>query len=285
MANCQTTHASNEYIDLLKKVLTGFLYDESAWKVLDPNERKPKLIRKPVKYLLDLLEEYHLKKMKERGSFLVQVNQFDASIRNEGKDWPFIGYTMIGDLRLENIRHCVDDVLKNRIPGDFIETGVWRGGATIFMRALLKLYDITNRKVWVADSFEGLPPPKDANDGWDLSDVELLKVSLEEVKSNFAKFGLLDEQVDFLKGWFCDTLPCAPIQELAILRLDGDMYHSTMDALKNLYPKVSRGGYVMVDDYNSWPCCKKAVTDFLEMNSLKPEIKPVDWAGAYWQVE
>ncbi len=190
---------------------------------------------------------------------------------------------MAGHRRIENVQHCIENVITNGVPGDFIETGVWRGGMTIFMRGVLKAYGITDRTVWVADSFEGLPAPANEADGWDLSDVRYLKVSLEQVQENFRKFGLLDEHVKFLKGWFKDTLPVAPITRLAILRLDGDMYSSTMDALRSLYDKVSSGGYVIVDDYHSWPSCKQAVTDFLAEKKLSPIIQTIDWTGAFWQ--
>ena len=171
------------------------------------------------------------------------------------------------------------------VPGDLIETGVWRGGSTIFMRALLKAHGITDRTVWVADSFQGLPPPADAEDGADLSAVEQLAVSLGQVQGNFDRFGLLDDQVKFLQGWFADTLPTAPIEKLAILRLDGDLYSSTMDALTALYPKVSEGGYVIVDDYGSWPSCKRAVETYLRENQISADIKEIDFTGAYWQVK
>jgi O-methyltransferase len=191
---------------------------------------------------------------------------------------------MAGLRRMQNVQQCMEDVLARNVPGDFIETGVWRGGMTIFMRALLNLRGVTDRTVWVADSFEGLPPSTD-QDGGDWSECRYLKASLEEVKNNFARFGLLDDQVQFLKGWFSDTLPAAPIERLAILRLDGDLYSSTMDALKSLYHRVSPGGYVIVDDYYSWPACRKAVTEFLAENKVKANIERIDWTGAYWQVE
>jgi O-methyltransferase len=138
--------------------------------------------------------------------------------------------------------------------------------------------------VWVADSFEGLPVPKDGDDGADLSEVDYLAVSVDQVKSNFARFGLLDDQVKFLKGWFSDTLPDAPIEKLAILRLDGDLYSSTMDAMTALYPKVSDGGYVIVDDYGSWPACKRAIDDYVQQHNVIADIKPIDFTGVYWQV-
>ncbi len=213
--------------------------------------------------------------------------KYDQETRRDGRDWPPVAHTMIGLKRLENLQYCVEDVLAHDIPGDFIETGVWRGGATIFMRAILKAYDVTDRAVWVADSFAGLPPPSpDAyphDAGSDFYSFEQLQVSLSDVQANFAAYGLLDDQVRFLKGWFHDTLPTAPIERLAVLRLDGDMYESTMDALGSLYSKVSVGGYVIVDDYGSIPACRQAVHDFREKHGITETIHEIDWTGAYWQ--
>lgn len=192
---------------------------------------------------------------------------------------------MVGQKRMDNIQFCVESVLKNDIDGDFIETGAWRGGSTIFMRALLKIYGDEHRKVWVADSFEGLPVPKNKDDGANLSAVQTLKVSLEQVKSNFKRFDLLDDKVVFLKGWFCDSLPNTPIDNLSILRLDGDLYHSTMDSLVNLYHKVSKGGYVIVDDYYSWPACKRAVDEFREKYLIENKLIKIDDSSVYWQVK
>ena len=230
------------------------------------------------------LRERVRRRLRKRSILLVKQRAFDATKRWEGRDWPLFGYTMAGRRRLDNVQACIEDVLAEDVPGDFIEAGAWRGGTTIFMRALLKAYGVTDRKVWVADSFKGLPAPKCEDDGGDMSHLKILRVSLDTVKRNFAKFGLLDDQVKFLPGWFCDTLPQAPIRKLAILRLDGDIYSSTMDSLDHLYHKVSAGGYVIIDDYYSWPSCRKAVTDFLARNSLQPEIKAIDWSGAYFKV-
>lgn len=204
-----------------------------------------------------------------------------------GHDWPAEAETMIGLRRLENIRDCVVGVLRHKVPGDLIETGCWRGGATILMRAILKAFGITDRTVWVADSFQGLPKPnadkypKDSDDR--LWSQEALNVPLEEVRRNFEKYGLLDDQVRFLVGWFRDSLPTAPISQLAILRLDGDLYESTMDGLTNLYPKVSIGGYVIVDDYGGMPGCKAAVEDFRAKHKITDEINKIDWTGVFWQ--
>jgi hypothetical protein len=209
--------------------------------------------------------------------------------REEGKDWPQKAHTMIGVKRLDNLHYCVEQVIKNNIPGDLIETGVWRGGATILMRAILKAYGIVDRKVWVADSFEGLPPPDvekyPQDENFDFSIHPELAISVEEVKKNFNTYGLLDDQVEFLVGWFKDTLPAAPIERVAVLRLDGDLYESTMDALTALYPKLSVGGYAIIDDYKAVKPCKEAVLDYRQKYNLDEEIIEIDWAGVYWKKE
>lgn len=213
--------------------------------------------------------------------------EFNSALRDEGLDWPAKAHTMIGFRRLNNIRKLAEFVLSNNIPGDLIETGVWRGGACIYMRAILKAHDCTDRTVWVADSFEGLPPPDATNYPADAGDIHYtydeLAVSLATVKNNFAKYGLLDDQVKFLKGWFKDSLPTAPIERLAILRLDGDMYESTIDAITALYDKVSPGGFIVVDDYNAVAGCKQAITDFRASRGIADQIIPIDRIGVFWQ--
>jgi O-methyltransferase len=214
--------------------------------------------------------------------------EYDAAKRSEGLDWPSEAETMIGTLRLDNVQSCATKALQQNVPGDFVETGVWRGGAAILMRAVLAAYGDRQCRVWVADSFQGLPRPDpqrypvDAGDRhWELA--AYLAVSLEDVKRNFERYGLLDRQVEFLPGWFRDTLPAAPIQAIAVLRIDGDMYESTFEALDSLYSKVSPGGFVIVDDYGALPNCKAAVHDFRKMAGIEEEILAIDWTGVYWQ--
>ncbi len=148
--------------------------------------------------------------------------------RTGGRVWPFRAHTMIGLKRLEDFQYCVETAIKEGIPGDLIETGVWRGGACIFMRAILKAYGEESRTVWVADSFAGLPPPDAQNYPADAGDIlhthDVLAIPRETVARNFEAYDLLDDQVRFLQGWFKDTLPNAPIKQLAVMRLDGDLY-------------------------------------------------------------
>ncbi|MEZ5165388.1 MAG: TylF/MycF/NovP-related O-methyltransferase [Acidimicrobiales bacterium] len=211
----------------------------------------------------------------------------DRGHRDDGNDWPPTAETMVGRRRLADVRRCVESVLTDDVPGDLIETGVWRGGVTILMRGMLEAWGDPDRRVWVADSFRGLPPP-DADAfpldvGHDLSDVAQLAVSADEVRANFERYGLLDDRVRFLEGWFRDTLPAAPIDRLAVLRLDGDMYESTIDALEALYPKLSVGGFVIVDDYGAWEPCRAACTDFRARHGITDEIVEIDWTGVHWR--
>jgi O-methyltransferase len=229
-----------------------------------------------------------LQTIKEKLVGMEGLDPATQAVRTVGGDWPPTAETMIGLKRLDNIEHCIRDVVSRGVPGDLIETGVWRGGACIFMRAVLKALGETGRTVWAADSFQGLPHPDPANYPADKGDSHWsylqLAVSLEEVKRNFERYGLLDEQVRFLAGWFRDTLPDAPIEKLAVLRLDGDMYESTMVGLRSLYPKVSPGGYVIVDDYGALANCKRAVDDYCHEAGIHPEIRVIDWTGIFWEV-
>lgn len=255
------------YLNLLKKYLIRYDFDNYA----------------RVRFPLDnLLARNHLALV-----YVIPVQQANK-VRLEGRAWPYDNAeTMIGLHRLNNIEYCVRDVLSRNVPGDLIEAGAWRGGATIFMRAVLKAYGDHRRKVWVADSFQGLPKPDAAAFPIDaqnyLEPNRTLAVSLDEVKRNFARYGLLDDQVRFLPGWFRDTLPHAPVDKLAVLRIDGDLYESTIECLRYLYPKVSPGGYIIDDDYGALINSKRAVDDFRAQQGITSELKHIDWTGVYWQ--
>jgi O-methyltransferase len=207
-------------------------------------------------------------------------------IRMWGGDWPKTSETMIGHVRLDNLEECARIVFAEHVPGDFLEAGVWRGGACIFLRALLNLEDGgPKRVVWVADSFEGLPPPNEEKYPVDRGDghhaVDFLRVGLDEVRANFQRYGMLDEHVRFLKGWFKDTLP-GPVGELAILRLDGDMYESTIQTLEALYDRVSPGGFVIIDDY-SLIGARTATDDFRASRDIAAPLVHIDWTGVFWR--
>jgi hypothetical protein len=212
---------------------------------------------------------------------------FDLELREKGLDWPSQAHTMVGLLRLRNVRECLAHVIANDVQGDFIETGVWRGGTCIFARAVLKAYGVTDRRVWVADSFQGIPDTGEHGHEMDRAlalheSNDVLGVSMATVRTNFERYDLLDDQVRFLPGWFKDTLPTAPVERLAIMRLDGDLHESTMDALRNLYPKLSVGGFAIIDDY-SIPACRKAVEEFRDEHDITAVVHDIDGVGVFWQ--
>ena len=205
-----------------------------------------------------------------------------------GGEWPVPenSETMIGHKRLSNIEECISRVIQDNIEGDFIETGVWRGGACIYAKILLEEFN-SSKKVFVVDSFEGLPKPDSKNYPQDNGDthhqIQELSISLDEVKINFLNYGVLNERVEFIKGWFKDALPLIPEeQKFSIIRLDGDMYESTMTSLVNLYPKLSEGGYVIIDDFCLSPCVD-AVKDYRKMNNIEGEIFQIDYTGVFWR--
>jgi O-methyltransferase len=200
--------------------------------------------------------------------------------------------TMVGWYGIENLRYCLENIISDKIEGDFIETGVWRGGLCIFAKCLFDFYNV-DKKVIVADSFQGLPMPNTTTYPSDAGDShymdEGLKVSLENVIENFKKFNCLDGNVYFLKGWFKDSLPLLKENKFSIIRLDGDMYESTIDALHNLYANLSIGGYCIIDDYNHLGC-RRAVADFRAYHNITEEVirdrtQPGFLEIAYWRKE
>jgi O-methyltransferase len=263
------------YLDLLKKCLTRIAFPEK-YAPIKPQKTLPR--RMVFNLCQKLLSSLKLE--------IVRRTEFDPRRREEGLDWPGDAETMVGLRRLDNLEVCITDILRQGVPGDLIETGVWRGGASIFMRAVLKVYGDTQRAVWLADSFHGLPRPNPERYPSDAGDEAwknaALAIPVEEVKANFCKYGLLDEQVRFLVGWFRDTLPTAPIEKIAVLRLDGDMYESTLDALTHLYPKLSQGGYAIIDDY-AIPGCQAAVEDYRIKHQIKEALVPIDQYAKFWQ--
>jgi hypothetical protein len=266
------------YLDLLKKSLSFTLWPEPPISIMAYNYQRSLIKRLIVAGISKVLKPFDLEIVKN-----INVTQ-DARI--DGRIWPSYAETMIGLKRLDNLQSCIETVISEEIEGDLIEAGVWRGGACIFMRGVLAVYKIEDRRVFVADSFEGLPEPDvvncPADKGVKRYTQPLLAVSKDDVEQNFRKYDLLDEQVVFLVGWFKDTLPNIPIERLSILRIDGDMYASTMDVLVNLYPKLSIGGFCIIDDY-ALEACRRAVNDYRSDQKIGTEMKEIDWTGRYWR--
>lgn len=284
----------NLYIELLKNTLLNEVYLENEVRLLYIftmlSTKKPvdaDVVRDIGKRLPDWVRQ--VKQARQDGRPWWTITTVDAGGAERKMNLRNIcefSHTMVGRKRLDNITHCLDIVRRDNVPGDLIETGAWRGGASILMRGYLQAWEMADRKLWVADSFEGLPVPSLPQDkGYDFSAnvMPILAVALEDVQENFRRYNLLDDQVQFLKGWFCDTLPTAPIEKLAVLRLDGDLYESTMDALNPLYAKVVPGGFIIVDDYGDFEPCRRAITEFRQTHNITDPIEKIDWTGVYWR--
>jgi macrocin-O-methyltransferase TylF-like protien len=287
------------YIDLLLRSLSGTLSDSVLWRTSQILKAKEEGYQGRFMISLagcqELLHRANLEfadHLKKVGKTAEEVLEMDGKQLFDYLNWmnPIDApHTMCGEANLVRVRECVEDVLENDVPGDFVETGVWKGGMTVLMRGILKAHGVADRKVWVADSFAGLPIPdprtylKDALFYFLMAPLEHLAIPFEYVEGLFQRYDLLDDQVHFLKGWFCDTLPKADIEKLALVRLDGDLYESTYDALVNLYPKLSLGGYLIIDDYGV-PCgCRQAVDLYRSEHGIKEEMISITDTAVYWQ--
>ena len=297
--------AKELYLDLVKRSVVNILYEDPPLFFYD-HRREP-----------------------------VLAEGFSLERRVWGEDIPMRAHTMIGLKRLDHLQQCIEEVVDSAVPGDLIETGAYRGGATIFMRAVLRALGVVDRRVFVCDTFlppapelphwtimpvlqalasipnrwwrhrffmflqrlprrhRAFPACHDPSESfinfvmWSLRNPSVLqageRTSLEDVKSRFARYGLLDDQVEFLRGFFADTLPESSIARLAVLRLDGDTYESTTDAIRLLYPKLSPGGYCIVDDYWSFPDCERAICDYRQQQGIDDEIKAIDRLSVFWR--
>lgn len=246
----------------------------------------------PVSRYLRLLRRCLCRILFPDGQYDRQLNSmqrlpFDPALREDGSDWPTDAETMVGMKRLENLQDACLSVIREGVPGNFVETGVWRGGCGILMRAVLAATGDETRSVWLFDSFEGLPKPDPQRFPWDEGDMHwayaYLAVSLDQVKANFKRYDLLDERTHFVPGWFRKTIHKSEVDAISVLRLDGDMYESTRLVLTHLYPRVSPGGFIIIDDYEALVGCKKAVDEFRERYSIVSPMNIIDWTGVFWR--
>lgn len=271
-SNLQATKTAEDlYLDMLARVLTRTGFPAALSAV-----RGSGWTAKAYEQIERVLDRYGL-----------QITRIATPESRElGQDFPIDAETMIGMKRLGDLRQCIEDVLDSGVPGDLIETGVWRGGACIFMRGVLRASGINDRTVWVADSFQGMPATDTRTYPADTADTfgqwKKIAVDLEQVRQNFRRYDLLDEQVEFLPGWFNESLPAAAIGKLSILRLDCDLYSSTTDVLTALYDNVSIGGYIIVDDYGI-STCRSAIDDFRSARGITDELVDIDGAAVRWR--
>ena len=199
-------------------------------------------------------------------------------------EWPHLGDTMLKSASLQAIHDVIRDVAARKVQGHYLEAGVWRGGASIFARKIMDAYGLSDRHSFVCDSFEGLPPPRHADrepEDQVYRGISYLSVSLQDVQANFRAYCESDEsKVHYFKGFFEDSMP--KVREyllrnritLSVLRLDGDMYDSTIDILYNLYDLVEVGGYIIIDDFgwtsHEWKA-RDAIMDFRRNHEIEDQ--------------
>jgi predicted O-methyltransferase YrrM len=274
-ANPIPQNSEELYLDLLKRCLTRSLLAKNVTRhTIAPRRFHLRLCKK----LLDhVLKPLHLELVYLRPSDVSDYLESTHEARSREED----AETMVGMRQLDQMQACIVDIIRRNVPVDVLEAGVWRGGMSIFMRGVLKVVVGDRRRVWVADSFEGLPDPEKQHNlfGWRQGDMA---VSLEQVKSNFARYGLLDERVVFLQGFFHETLPTAAMASLSVLRADADLYESTRDILTHLYPKLSVGGYAIFDDYQNLKDCRLAIDEYRLDHQITDPIIPIDKRAVYW---
>ena len=269
--------ARDRYLGLIKRALTGLTSVENELR-LELMTRHPERMR-DAEYVRDI--RYREADMRER---LERAKRLGELLDG----WPMINaHSFIGFHGLDHVERLAETVFADGIAGDFVDAGTWRGGSAIFMRALHEAFDQKHRQLWVADCFAGVPPPVSAPDvaaGLDLTAERLpfMLASQQEVTENFMAFDLLDGGVRFLPGLFEDTLPDAPIGEIALLRMDGDLYTSTLDVLHALYDRIVPGGYVIVDDYALAPC-RQAVDEFRSEHGITAPIERINWTIMHWR--
>jgi hypothetical protein len=203
--------------------------------------------------------------------------------------WKVRNNTMVNYPRLVNILSTADEIATNNVLGNYVECGVWKGGCSALF-AYKAQQENKNRIAYLFDSFEGLPEPtiEDGQGAYafaegkstgKLNSINKNVGTQDEVQRLFVSLNLTNYKI--IKGWFQITLPeyKHTLESIAVLRLDGDWYESTKVCLENLYDKVSVGGYILIDDYNFWPGCKKAVDEFYASRNITPEIKAIDSSG------
>ncbi|GAA4337954.1 TylF/MycF/NovP-related O-methyltransferase [Flaviaesturariibacter amylovorans] len=186
-------------------------------------------------------------------------------------------YTMTSVERMYSLFRSVSYVLEARIPGDFVEAGVWRGGSSMVIASMLRKRGITDRKIFLYDTFEGMSEPTEADVDFAGARADVLLkenesnkeesvwclADLADVQQNMRRTALPESQVVYVKGKVEDTIPgTIPAGAIALLRLDTDWYESTRHELEHLYPRLSANGVLIIDDYGHWGGCRKAVDEY-----------------------
>lgn len=185
---------------------------------------------------------------------------------------------------LRRINILAQDVLERGIAGDFVECGVCNGGSAAAAALALRGEAGKNRRIWLYDSFEGLPAPTEGVDGaYAEGFVGACLGSEDLVREAMSASGRTPEQYVIRKGWFQDTFKTGPEPEtIAYLHADGDWYESVLLTLQTFYDRVSPGGTILLDDFGHWEGAREAFYDFTRERDIKPLLERTGYSQAYW---
>ena len=198
-------------------------------------------------------------------------------------------YTMTGIESAYSCYRAAEYVVRHRIPGDVVECGVWRGGSSmVFALGLMRWRD-TSRRMYLYDTYEGLPEPgardvdpsnRPAKEKWSRrrrgAGSTWCFASIEEVQRNVLGTGYPREKIFFVKGKVEDTIPRVAPKKISILRLDTDWFKSTYHELVHLFPRLSSGGVIIIDDYGHWKGAREAVDRYLGGNRIRLFLHRID---------
>jgi O-methyltransferase len=230
------------------------------------------------------------------------MNHLSRGYRDEARIKDFVrqivGHTMVpydGIATLvDQVRYCEE----NNVAGDYVELGTWKGGCLASMALANLAYGRQRRTIHGFDSFEGIPMPRRDKDDMEWSRVEMRLTDEDcdgrlepagqligpraDVEALLARIGYPADFIHLHQGWFQDTVPVAKIDQIAILRMDGDLYDSYVVPLEYLYDRVSPGGFIIFDDW-VLEGCRRAVTEFFERRNMRPYLCHVDESIRYFQ--
>lgn len=219
---------------------------------------------------------------------LLAVQCFDRLTRSEFLRLYRVAvpYSMCSYPRLRGIYEAVNRAVRQGIPGEIVECGCARGGSAALAGLTLLARRDEARRLWLFDTFEGLPPPtlEDPEFAEAIGLVGQCRGDLEEVQDLFEELSLLD-RTTFVKGLFEKTVHTARTGPIAFLHLDGDWFSSVKVCLEAFYDRIAPGGTIQIDDYGHWKGARKAVDEFLTMRNLRPKLRYLDYTGRQWTKE
>ena len=202
-------------------------------------------------------------------------------------------FTMTGPIRIYSLIESVRHIIRNDIPGDFLECGVFKGGSMMAVALTLLSMGVKDRKLWLFDTYAGMPKPEDIDVNFrgkpaiekfskhriDDESSTWVNVPLEDVQEAMNSTRYPEENINYVKGMVEATIPGQAPESLALLRLDTDWYRSTKHEMDHLYPRVASKGIVIIDDYAYFKGSKKAVDEYLEENKISPMLHRIDYAA------